>query len=239
MKSPDEQNFNPNASSKSSKKQMTVQEYFAQYDQDHDGFLTPSEFRKACLDLKEPMLKATQVERILHIVLEERKLKPLCSIERIEKLLHNYRYLSIGEGSAVLIDEDLFVYIVEKYDGISRMMDFVSNLTDKASYLQRHTYELGMRGLNMMSNQRAVAKLNKKSTTLNDLFQSTLVLLAGDITRLMKEEAVLTVLDPSKNIDNIVNDEHKGVLDSFSVPTIENSQFDVDYQSLQYLPCGA
>jgi len=51
-----------------------------------------------------------------------------------------------------LIDEDLFVYIVEKYDGISRMMEFVSNLTDKATYLQRHTYELSMRGLNMFSN---------------------------------------------------------------------------------------
>jgi len=34
-----------------------------------------------------------------------------------------------------------------------------------------------------------------------------MVLLAGDITRLMKEEALLTVLDPSKNVDNIVTDE--------------------------------
>ena len=54
----------------------------------------------------------------------------------------------------MLIDEDLFVYIVEKYDGISRMMEFVGNLEDKSTYLQRHTYELGMRGLNMMSNQK-------------------------------------------------------------------------------------
>lgn len=66
-------------------------------------------------------------------MLEERKLKPLCSIERINKLIHDYKYLSVGE--AVLIDEDLFVFIVEKYDGISRMMEFINNLTDKASYL--------------------------------------------------------------------------------------------------------
>lgn len=55
----------------------------------------------------------------------------------------------------------------------------------------------------------------------------------------MKEEAVLTTLDPSKNIDVIVTDEQKGVLEAFSVPTIENSQFDVDYQSAITLPCGA
>ena len=70
----------------------------------------------------------------------------------------------------MLIDEDLFVYIVEKYDGISRMMEFVGNLEDKSTYLQRHTYELGMRGINMMSNQKQILKLTKKSDTLNDLY---------------------------------------------------------------------
>ena len=69
-----------------------------------------------------------------------------------------------------MIDEDLFVYIVEKYDGISRMMEFVSNLTDKATYLQRHTYELSMRGLNMMANQKVVSKLTKKSEMLHEMF---------------------------------------------------------------------
>ena len=77
-------------------------------------------------------------------------------IERISNLLGNYKYIQLNDGtsgnSAVLIDEDLFVYIVEKYDGLSRMMEFVGQIQDKGSYLQRHTYELGMRGLNMMSN---------------------------------------------------------------------------------------
>ena len=167
------------------------------------------------------------------MLLEERKLKPLASIERINKLLTNYKFIQLQDGTqgntAVLIDEDLFVYIVEKYDGISRMMEFVSNLTEKATYLQRHTYELGMRGLNMFSNQKAVSKLTKKSETLNEMFQSTLILLAGDITRLMKEEALLTTLDPSRNIDNIISDQNAGVLNAISIPTIENSSFDVDY----------
>lgn len=102
-------------------------------------------------------------------MLEDRKLKPVAKISRVVSLLEGYKYLNLQDG-AVLIDEDLFVYIVEKYDGISRMMEFVSNLTDKATYLQRHTYELSMRGLCMMSNQKQVQKLTSKSDTLNELF---------------------------------------------------------------------
>jgi len=33
----------------------------------------------------------------------------------------------------------------------------------------------------------------------------------------------MSVLDPSKNIDTIVTDENVGVLNSVSLPTIENS----------------
>lgn len=89
------------------------------------------------------------------MAIEDRKIQPLASIPRIVKLLSNYKYIQLNDGTsgtAVLIDEDLFVYIVEKYDGLSRMMEFVGSLEDKATYLHRHTYELGMRGLNMMSN---------------------------------------------------------------------------------------
>lgn len=62
----------------------------------------------------------------MHILLEEKKLNPLLSIDRINKFFVNYKYLEINDGSSsgsVLIDEDLFCYIVEKYDGLSRMME--------------------------------------------------------------------------------------------------------------------
>ena len=63
------------------------------------------------MDFHEPQLKNNQIERIMHILIEEKKLKPLLSIERISKFLHNYKSLDINEGSgsaSVLIDEDLF-----------------------------------------------------------------------------------------------------------------------------------
>jgi hypothetical protein len=47
------------------------------------------------------------------------------------------------------------------------------------------------------------------------------------------------VLDPSYNINTIVNDQNAGVLASIHVPTIENSAFDIDFSTLTFLPSGA
>ena len=56
---------------------------------------------------------------------------------------------------------------------------------------------------------------------MNRLYESTSILLAGEVTRLIKEEAQMCVLDPTFNIDTIMNDDNFGVLKSISLPTIE------------------
>ena len=96
--------------------------------------------------------------------------------------------LNDGKGSGnVLIDEDLFVYIVEKFDGLSRMRELQEGVNDRSGYLSRHIYELNMRGLNMLSNQQTVKRLCRKTFELNRLYESTSILLAGEVTRLIKE----------------------------------------------------
>ena len=136
-------------------KSESIFEYFRQYDDDHDIHLTPRQFRKACLDLNEPQLKTNQIERILHILLDQRKAEPLVDIARVNNLLTKYTYIASpdGKGSgSVLIDEDLFVYIVERFDGLSRMRELSEAMSDRSGYLSRHIYELNMRGLHMLSN---------------------------------------------------------------------------------------
>ena len=167
----------------------------------------------------------------MHILLEEKKLLPLISLDRIVKFLTNYKYLDINDGgnsNSVLIDEDLFCYIVEKYDGISRMMELSLAANDKSSYISRHIYEINSRGLNMLSNQKTVQILGKKTNALSNLYNSTMILLAGEVNRLIKEEAQMCMLDPTYNIDMIVSDQNIGVLTSVSLPTIENSSYDID-----------
>ena len=55
----------------------------------------------------------------------------------------------------------------------------------------------------------------------------------------MKEEAQLCVLDPTYNINTVVNDQNAGVLAAIQVPLIENSAFDIDFSTLSFLPSGA
>ena len=125
-----------------------------EYDDDYDRHLTPKQFRQSCLDLNEPQFKKNQIDRIMHILLEEKKQMPLISVERITKFLTHYNYTDQEQSgnTSILIDEDLFVYIVEKYDGLSRMSELTDNIFNRSGYISRHIYELNMRGLSMLSN---------------------------------------------------------------------------------------
>lgn len=66
------------------------------------------------------------------MLIDEKKSTPVISINKIAKFLKNYQYIDKegmkkgGNTTSILIDEDLFVYIVEKYDGFSRLVDIVS-----------------------------------------------------------------------------------------------------------------
>ena len=93
------------------------------------------------------------------MLLDNTKAKALISINRIQALLMNYKFLEMGDGKgsqSVLIDEDLFVYIVERYDGLSRFLYLNAMVEDRSSYLHRHVHELGLRGIQLMSNQKTV-----------------------------------------------------------------------------------
>jgi hypothetical protein len=63
----------------------------------------------------------------MHILIDEKKALPTLSINKVAKFFKNYGYIDPNGGSkggnAILIDEDLFVYIVEKYDGFSRLVE--------------------------------------------------------------------------------------------------------------------
>ena len=67
----------------------------------------------------------------MHILIDEKKSIPVISISKIGKFLKNYSFIDKegiekGNSNAILIDEDLFVYIVEKYDGFSRLVELIN-----------------------------------------------------------------------------------------------------------------
>ena len=142
----------------------TYEEFLGAFDADHDGHLTPSEFRQALLSLEERQLGRPQIERVLHVLLEEKKSKPLVALDRMTTVLRSYKCLddnaaSSEGGGPLLIDEDLFVYIVERYDGFSRLVEQFTAVEERAQYISRHTHEINLRGLSMLANQLNLDKL--------------------------------------------------------------------------------
>ncbi len=80
----------------------------------------------------------------------------MISIEKAAKFLRNYSCLDeeTGKagGSTLLINQDLFVYIVERYDGFSRLLEQFTAVEERAQYISKHTHEINLRGLNMLAN---------------------------------------------------------------------------------------
>jgi hypothetical protein len=91
----------------------------------------------------------------------------------------------------------------------------------------------------MLANQMNLEKIHRRAQAINGLYESTLVLLAGEANRLIRDEAQLCVLDPTFSINTIVDDSKVGALSAVSVPPVENSTLDIDGASLVLLPSGA
>lgn len=171
----------------------SYEEYLSSFDSDHDGHLTPAEFRRALLALKEAQLERPQIERVLHVLLEGARARPLVPVARMVTFLRSYK--SLGDAAAghgggpLLIDEDLFVYIVERYDGFSRLVEQFNAVEERAQYIARHPHEMNLRGLDMLANQLNLGKIYRRSQAANSLYEATLVLLAGEANRLIRDEA--------------------------------------------------
>lgn len=220
---------------------MSYEDYLKKFDTDHDKNLSPQEFRMAMVSLKEQQLTQAQIDRVMHILIEEKKRMPMISIERVGTFFRSYK--AIDEEAAaqgtLLIDEDLFVYIVERYDGFSRLLDQFNAVEERSQYISRHTHEIGNRSMTLLSNQLNLDTIHRRAKAVNTLYESTLILLAGQANKIIRDEAQLCVLDPSYGINEIVGGAGHGQIGAVTVPTMENSTVDIDYNTVEYLPSGA
>lgn len=138
-----------------------------------------------------------------------------------------------------MIDEDLFVYIVERFDGFSRLVEQFTAVEERAQYISRHTHEINLRGLDMLANQLTLEKMHRRVKDVNEVYESALILLASEANRIIRDEAMLCVLDPSHSINTIVNDANVGALKAMSIPIVDHANYDIDFNSMEVLPSGA
>jgi hypothetical protein len=101
---------------------------------------------------------------MLHVLLEEKKAMPLISCQRMADFLRSYKNADDEvQTGPLLIDEDLFVYIVERYDGFSRLLEQFNAVEDRAQYISRHTHEIKLRGLTMLANQVNLDMIHRRT----------------------------------------------------------------------------
>ena len=143
----------------------------------------------------------------MHILIEQKKAMPFINIDRLCSFMQSYKCLdSTGGSKSILIDEDLFVYIVERYDGLSRLQEQSTAVEERAQYLSRHPHEIKLRGLDMLANQVNLQKLHHRAANVNSIYDSTLILLAGQVASIIRDEAQLCVLDPTTAVNTIMYD---------------------------------
>lgn len=134
--------------------------------------------RKALLAIPDWRFSLNQIERVLHIIYDRNKGK-LINIELATKILKNYNFVQTSANEiSITIDEDLFVFIVSKFDGLSRLVNLINNLYNTTSYSSRHSFEFNLWGLSLLSNQRILKRLIWKAHALCSTFDSSLKMIA-------------------------------------------------------------
>lgn len=100
----------------------------------------------------------------MHILYDRSKSDKSFSIETVSRILKEYNFVQTSTNEvSITIDEDLFVFIVSKFDGLSRLVNLVGNLSNNTNYAEKHSYEFDLWGLTLLSNQRIVKRLKSKA----------------------------------------------------------------------------
>jgi hypothetical protein len=58
--------------------------------------------------------------------------------------LKEYNFVQTSSNETTTIDEDLFVFIVSKFDGLSRLGSLVGNLSNNTNYAEKHSFEFNL-----------------------------------------------------------------------------------------------
>ena len=90
---------------------------------------------------------------------------------------------------SITIDEDLFVFIVSKFDGLSWLNNLVGNLNNNTHYAEKHSFEFDLRGFTLLSNQRIVKRLKQKADELSGTFDVSLRMIAKQSIEMIQDEA--------------------------------------------------
>jgi len=183
----------------------THKEYFSTFDGNSDGILTPKEFRDSFKNLRTlgANIGRGQMDRLLLLfAVKQQQQGTGISIEKIADFLIQYSsspfYAPSQPGNEeILVNEDMFVMIVQHFDGFSVLLNRTGEVSEKAQYVQSHKSEFITRGCSLLANSLMLERLKNGANLLAMNLKDTLVNLVSHGLRLIRSATSSMLIDPN------------------------------------------
>ncbi len=186
-------------------KKPSYKAYFAEFDANNDGILSPREFREAmkALRVQGTSIGRNQIDRLLVLFAVDNKAQQTAvSTDRINEFLQQYStspFYTLNPPGAeeILVNEDMFVMIVQHFDGYSVLLNKGTELFEKSQYISTHRNEFCTRGCSLFANTCMMERLKEGSRVLTLNLKDTLLHLASFGLDLIKNSAQTALIDPT------------------------------------------
>lgn len=221
--------------------------FFENYDFDKDGILTPKEFREALKALRVLGANSSknQIERLLILFALEKNQQTCIPIENVQKFLQEFNtnaYLTQNHAGTdeILVSEDMFVMIVQHFDGLSVFINNSALLFEDSQYISTHRSQLNTRGCSLAANQRYLSYILQKVNILAINLKDTLGWLSSFALQIIKNSAHSSLIDPKFSKLSLPSDDLTvlDIVNTYKIPTIDPTSIVPDKKSAQVLPCG-
>jgi len=215
-------------------------EYFYTFDGNNDGLLAPREFREALKQLRNAGVNISrgQIDRILLIFATNNQAQQTAiDISKVVTFLAQYDispfYAQEKPGTEeLMVNEDMFVMIVQHFDGFSVLLNKSGLICEKAEYIVSHKKEYFTRGCSLFTNYFILERLKKNSKKLALNLNDAMVNLSLHSLNLIKSAALSSLADPLLNTTGkYLIDNETDIVKEYTLPNIDPSLVQISKKS--------
>jgi len=222
-------------------------EYFNKYDSNHDGVMNPKEFRESIRALK--CCTKSQIDRILVLLSAEKDHMPTISITKLTTFLSQYGSNSVRTKENLenefLVNEELFVMIVQHFDGFTVLNNKTYTLYENINYLDKHYEEIKSRGTKILSNANMIDRIMNGAKGLVLNLRDSLVTIANIAINAIRNEAkqklLPSVIDSKEEAAlkaKLSTTSAASIIDNYRPVEIDPRTINVEKDSKFVLPSG-
>ena len=221
--------------------------HFQAFDSNNDNYLSLREFREAMKALRSQGAKISrnQIDRLLTYFVKNKNQIPSISISKISDFFEQYNtspfYSRNSSGTEeIMVNEDMFVLIVQHFDGFSVLLNKSTEFYEKIQYVSSHREQFITRGLSLLSNILFFERLFSQTRLFSINLMETLTWLSSFAMQILQQTAFKSAFDSTKNFPELafVDEPPSEIILRYPIPYIDPSLIKIDERSKTLLPSG-